>query len=52
MTKKELVKAIINLEYTKEDQANVKGLVKGRSADLMRNRKAYLEDYLDYLNNR
>lgn len=48
MTKKELVKAIVNLEYT-EEQQKTKGLVKGRSAYLMKYRKEFLEERLAHL---
>ena len=49
MTKRDLVKIIIDQEYTKEQQMT-KGLVKGRSADLMRYRKEFLFARVDHLN--
>lgn len=50
MTKKELVKVIIDLEYT-EEQQQIKGLVKARTADLMRDRKEFLERRVVHLKN-
>lgn len=49
MTKKELVKAIINLEYTAEQLETIKGLKKVRFTDLMRENKQFLEERLAYL---
>ncbi len=48
MTKKELVKVIIDLEYSKEDQ-QIKGLVTGRKRDLMKHSKAFLEERVKHL---
>ena len=48
MTKRELVKMIIDLEYTKEDQ-EIRGLVKGRTVDLMRYNKKFLEERVQHL---
>ena len=49
MTKKALVKMIIDLEYT-DEQKKIKGLVAGRTADLMRYNKAFLEARVEHLN--
>lgn len=50
MTKKELVKIIISLEYTEEQRTN--WLVKARTTDLMKYRKAFLEARVEYLTNK
>ena len=47
MTKKDLVKMIINLEYTPEQQTA--GLVKGRTAQLMKYQKSFLEARVEHL---
>ena len=48
MTKKTLVKAIIEMEYTAEQRQDT-GLVRMRTNDLMKHRKAFLEERLAYL---
>ena len=48
MTKKALVKMIIDLEYTQEQQKTA-GLVAGRTRDLMRYNKAFLEERVKHL---
>ncbi len=49
MSKKELAKAIINLEYTTEQLENINGLKKVRFTDLMRENKEFLERRLKHL---
>jgi hypothetical protein len=48
MTKKALVKAIVEMEYTAEQRQDT-GLVRLRTNDLMRHRKDFLEKRLVYL---
>lgn len=48
MTKRELVKTIISIEYTEEERKNNR-LVKARTNDLMKHNKAFLEERIAYL---
>lgn len=48
MTKRELIKEIIAMEYTNPSKA----LVKSRTNDLNRHRKAFLEKRVEYLKNK
>ncbi len=48
MTKNELVKIIIDLEYTEEQKTD--RIIKIRTADLMRYRKSFLIERVAHLN--
>lgn len=47
MTKKELIKMIIEMEYKEEQRSE--WLVKARTADLMKQRKGYLIERVEHL---
>ena len=52
MTKKQLIKTIIEMEYTKEELENDKGLFKARYYDLAKYNKDFLQERITYLENK
>lgn len=52
MTKKQLIKSIIEMEYTKEELENVKELFKVRYSDLAKYNKQFLQERATYLENK
>lgn len=52
MTKNQLIKSIIEMEYTKEELENDKGLFKARYSDLAKYNKPFLQERVTYLKNK
>ncbi len=51
MTKKELINAIIEKEYTEEELKRINGLYKSRYYSLAKYNKPFLQESVEYLKN-